>query len=111
MEKTKTQNVDTSKQLPPNAIHLSEEDRYRMAKLYEEISGRLEEMALITARNLNLETLDQIEPTFRRLDSISHENQETVVAAKKRLAKGVTIVCTPRGCGCYDNDNGICWAC
>lgn len=90
----------------PVPVHLSAEDRARMTRLYEEVSGRLEEMALITARNLGLGSSD-LQPTFKPPESVS----QTASGSQAEL-KGITIVCSASdGCGCYDNDNGICWQC
>lgn len=46
-------------------VHLSEEDRARMARLYEEATSRLTEMALIIARNLSLDPKNH-GPVFER---------------------------------------------
>jgi hypothetical protein len=89
-------------------VHLSAEDRARMTRLFEEVSGRLEEMALITARNLGLGSSD-LQPTFKPPESVS--KTASGVQAELRLL-GTTIVCSASdGCGCYDNDAGICYVC
>jgi hypothetical protein len=85
----------------PGAIPLSSEDRARMVRLYEETSARLHEMALIVARTLGMATSKGIEPTFKRPQ---HE-------ADALTFKGLEIVCTPYGCGCYDHDAGTCSPC
>ncbi len=86
---------------------LVQEDRIRMARLYEEVDGRLEEMALITARTLGLNTSDRIS-AFERLGQASQ-----AVSSDERpiVFQGVKIICTSSGCGCYDYDTGECFAC
>jgi hypothetical protein len=46
-------------------VQLSEDDRARMARLYEETTVRLTEMAMIVARNLGLDP-DKHAPVFER---------------------------------------------
>jgi hypothetical protein len=46
-------------------VRLPENDRARMAVLYEETTARLTEMAMIVARNLNLDP-DSHAPVFER---------------------------------------------
>ena len=81
-------------------VKLSPEDRARMARLYEETYGRLQEMALIVARNLGMDTKG-IVPTFRigsGNDTLDFE--------------GTEIVCSEDGvCGCYDHDTQVCEPC
>jgi len=89
-------------------IKLSTNDRQRMTRLFEEVSGHLEEMSLIVGRNLRL-ALDS--------SKVVKFSPLTPPATKRGRApavirlKGATIVCTPTGCGCYDNDTGICFRC
>ena len=48
----------------PNAHDMSQEDQYRIARLYEEVRGRLEEMALIGARVAGFTLTDDMERKF-----------------------------------------------
>ena len=85
---------------------LAHEDRIRMARLYEEVAGRLEEMALITARALDMNTSD-LAFTFERPGQVS----QATSLARPVVFKGVKIICTQDGCGCYDYDTGECFVC
>jgi hypothetical protein len=85
----------------PGTIRLSPEDRARMARLYEETYSRLQEMALIVARNLGMDVSQGIQPTFKKPDS----------QIGTQRVRNVDIVCTPTGCGCYDYDAGTCHPC
>ncbi len=89
------------------SVHLSTEDRARMTRLYEEVSGRREEMALITSRSLGLGSSD-LQLAFKSLQKTAKQTTSGVTTEMK----GITIVCSAsNGCGCYDNDNGICFVC
>ena len=76
----------------PTRYPLSKEDSYRVSRLYEEIQGRLEEMALIGARaggfTLTPEMVRKFDPHRSALEAD---------------ATYVEIVCPPEGlgaCGC-----------
>jgi hypothetical protein len=111
MGKARTKGSDSSnKQSPVVVKHLSVEDASRMARLYEEVTGRLEEMALIVARNLGLETRDQMQSMFVPAGQPSHQHG-TTPNVEDVVFRGVRIVCSPTGCGCYDYDGGVCREC
>ena len=83
----------------PNSFATNAEDQYRIARLYEEISSRLEEIALIGARvtgtTLTRDALRKFAPnppTTHYVDDVD-----------------VEIVCGPTGtCGCiYRDADGI----
>lgn len=85
-------------------IRLNDEDAARMRRLYEEISGRLEEMALVASRVLNRH-LDG--KTVRTLHPREHGNQK-----RDLQMQGIEFVYGPDGsCGVYDYDAGTCYPC
>jgi hypothetical protein len=77
-------------------VVLSLEDRSRMARLYEEVRIRLEEMAMIAARNLKMNSGWDAEVQF-----VAHAPETEVEA--------VELIRTARGCGCYDYRLGECF--
>jgi hypothetical protein len=79
------------------AVLLHADDRQRMARLYEEVLTRLEEMAMITARNLRLEPRAAIEVRFRPLGVADGE------------ARAVELLRDAFASGCYDYSRGICF--
>ena len=89
-------------------VKLSGGDRHRMTQLFEEVRGRLEEMSLIVGRNLELD-LKSKELKFSPVAQPAIKSGREVVGSFR--FKGFTIVCSPTGCGCYDNDAGVCFEC
>jgi len=88
------------------AVELPAEDRARMARLYEEVRGRLAEMALITSRVLGLEEKEGkivYAPVLRNQARAAHITFDE--------SEAIEIVCTPSGCGCYDHHAGTCEPC
>jgi hypothetical protein len=84
-------------------VRLKEEDAVRMRRLHEEISGRVEEMALIAARNLNMKVNGE---GVRMFHPVRNEK------ARQIEFEGVEIICYPNGvCACYDYDSGECYEC
>lgn len=83
------------------SVPLRTEDRERMQRLSEEVRGRLQEMALITARTLDLELAG---------DSVVKFLPIKAEAAGAGTSGGtyIEIICTPAGCGCYVDPPGIC---
>ena len=84
----------------PNSYAMSAEDQYRIARLYEEISSRLEEMALIGARvtgtKLSRDTVRKFLPNAPTHDRIYDVDVE--------------IICGPSGvCGCIYRDADGVW--
>jgi len=69
-----------------------------MTRLYEEVFTRLEEMAMITARALKLDTRADFAVKFNPMA----EQDEREFAA-------VEIVSMPEGSGCYDYREGACF--
>ena len=85
---------------------LSEDDRQRMARLYEEVQGRLKEMSLIISRTLGMQLSDSTRVMLR-----PREGEEADAPGNH-----VEVHCTlmPDGhfeCGCYDYDAGTCGPC
>jgi hypothetical protein len=78
-----------------------------MDRLFEELEGRLHEMALITARvlGINMAEAEIVMPLGR----IAEGNAGA--AEKKVKYKGVETVCSPTGCGYYDYDAKVCFDC
>lgn len=95
-----------------NFVKLNEYDRERMARLYEEVKGRLLEMSLIMARNLNMSVSERTTVMLRPIGI-----EPGVQADSVQQARGIVEVhCTqtPDGvweCGCYDYDEGTCGPC
>ena len=82
----------------PNSFTMSAEDQYRIARLYEEISSRLEEIALIGARvtgtALTRETVRKFVPN----------------APTHGYDVDVEIICGPTDvCGCIYRDAAGVW--
>ncbi len=69
-----------------------------MTRLYEEVLTRLEEMSMITARVLKLNSQTDFAVKFNPLSAL----EEHEFAA-------VEIVTTPGGSGCYDYREGVCF--
>lgn len=80
------------------AVLLHAEDRQRMARLYEEVLVRLEEMAMITARNLGLNSASACEVRF-----------SPVGAAVNGDGAAVEIVRDVFASACYDYARGVCF--
>ncbi len=84
------------------SVELSTDDRVRMRRLTEEVQGRLQEMALITSRTLDIpmgsDSVVKFAPQASDLQSA-----DGVIE--------VEIVCGPAGCGCYVDPPGICRVC
>jgi len=94
--------------MAPQEIPLTTEDKVRMARLYEEVCSRLQEMALITGRTLGMST-DNLDYTFRRLKNTGQAAPQLDALIR---FQGIEIICSPTGgCGCYDYDAGICFPC
>jgi len=72
-----------------------------MQRLSEEVRGRLEEMALITARTLGIEVTGD---TIRKF--------VPVAGGTDAAGLSIEIVCAPGGpCGCYSDPPGVCEPC
>lgn len=80
------------------AVLLYAEDRQRMARLYEEVLVRLEEMAMITARNLGLNSGSASEVRF-----------SPVCAAVNGEGTAVELVRDVFASACYDYARGVCF--
>lgn len=92
-------------------VKLPDGDKQRMARLYEEVKGRLAEMSMIMARNLNMEISERTTLMLRPLGHESNTPSDQPVARDH-----VEVHCTqmPDGhfeCGCYDYDAGTCGPC
>ena len=92
---------------PEGAVELSEEDKVRMARLYEEVSGRVTEMALIVGRTLGRDTEDAIEIAFAR--TLKERNGGTTPAPPD--PSGRMIHFSNCEWGCYDYVTGECYPC
>jgi hypothetical protein len=94
------------------SVPLNPEDRARMARLYEEIEGRLHEMALIAARTLALDTSAIESRSLGRVLGRAAQQGPASTSDRPLEFQGLEIVCTPDGvCGCYDHDAGTCSPC
>lgn len=86
-------------------VELTAEDRQRMRRLSEEVRGRLEEMALITARTLGIRLTDDSVRKFVPVEQ----------AADEAHVVHVEIIDNPDGThGCYtefDDGTAICEPC
>jgi hypothetical protein len=96
-----------------NTVMLSSEDRDRMNRLYEEVHGRLHEMALITARVLGVPAEDI---GGVRLDSASQSapssSGELTPRARPIRFEGIEFIYQDGQCvGIYDHDAGVCLPC
>ena len=80
------------------AVLLHSDDRQRMTRLYEEVLTRLEEMAMITARNLGMNAGARFDIAFRPLTAAVAGEFEAV-----ELVRGLS------GTGCYDYHRGACF--
>ena len=95
-------------------VELPEADKQRMARLYEEVQGRLREMSLIVARNLGMELSERTRVMLRPVDvrAESSADEPTTASADRH----VEVHCTETSpghfeCGCYDYDAGTCGPC
>jgi hypothetical protein len=80
-------------------ILLDAEDRHRMARLYEEVLTRLDEMAMITARTLGMSLLVAGDVLF-----------SPILPGEAEAFEGVELIRGPQGSGFYDYDHGSCFA-
>jgi hypothetical protein len=114
---------------PRNGVALSPDYRARMARLYEEVTSRLVEMAQVVSRNLEFD--GELYPSFTPLgaghrahDVKSKKKGRAGQAPKKKKKKKTTLVITDLGegvslvcnadhtlCGCYFEDLGMCAPC
>jgi hypothetical protein len=94
--------------LPEGAVRLSEEDRVRMERLYEEVSARVMEMGLIVGRALGRDTRDALEIAFSR--SLKERNGGTTVPPDPEPS-GRMIHFSNCEWGCYDYESGVCEPC
>ena len=90
-------------------VELAEADKQRMARLYEEVQGRLREMSLIVARNLGMEISERTRVMLR---PVSVKGDESAASSNGH----VEVHCTETSpghweCGCYDYDAGTCGPC
>ena len=79
-------------------VTLSFEDRNRMARLYEEVLVRLEEMSMITARTLKMNAGKHAEVHFCPIAPGAGVEFEAV-----------ELLRTEKGRGCYDYRLGACF--
>lgn len=104
-----TTSPDTPYREDDNFVELPEHDKQRMARLYEEVQGRLIEISLIVARNLSMVITERTVVMLRPI-SIKADTESASVSRK------VEVHCTqlPDGnwqCGCYDYEAGTCGPC
>ena len=84
---------------------LSSEDRQRMAKLHEEIMGRVEEMARIQARVLGVAAVSNV----RRITVTTAGGPKAATVMETTFGSGYTVcyqdppgLCCPGPCPCTD---------
>lgn len=92
-------------------VELSEPDKQRMARLYEEVHSRLVEMSLIVARNLGMNISERTTVMLRPINVKANKTTEQAPAGRK-----VEVHCTETSaghfeCGCYDYEAGTCGPC
>ncbi len=83
------------------------EDRERMQRLSEEVRGRLQEMALITARTLGIDLDSDTVVKFVPL-KVDRASLGQEPGLGEEPGQTIEIVCGPAGCGCYVDPPGIC---
>lgn len=106
-------NLDRTYQGAGDFVKLPELDRQRMACLYEEVQGRLVEMSLIVARNLNMKISQR---TTVMLRPINAKADTTTEGDAQSAARKAEVHCTETSpghveCGCYNYDEGTCGPC
>jgi len=69
-----------------------------MTRLYEEVLTRLEEMAMITARNLGLDPRALLEVRFSPLGQAKNGDPDAVELVRDAFTSG-----------CYDYSRGVCF--
>jgi hypothetical protein len=92
-------------------VELSEHDKQRMARLYEEVQGRLVEMSLIMARNLGMNISERTTVMLHPVNVKAGKPTEEAPVGRK-----VEVHCTETSsghfeCGCYDYEAGTCGPC
>lgn len=84
---------------------LPEGDRQRMARLYEEVQGRLKEMSLIISRTLGMQLSDNTRVMLRPREGEADTPGDHVEVHCTQMPDGHFE------CGCYDYDAGTCGPC
>ena len=69
-----------------------------MARLYEEVHTRVDEMAMITARALRM-----------KAGAASHVQFRPLASGASGEFPAVAVIHTASGCGCYDYIQGACF--
>jgi len=91
------------------SVPLSDEDRYRMEKLHEEVEALLREMSLIMGRNLGVvpstEAVGSQEFRIAPVDAVSATGAGVEDAP---VRGGWDQHCRDDVCICYDYDKGLC---
>ena len=91
-------------QATQKSAELSTDDRVRMRRLSEEVQGRLQEMAPITSRTLDIPIgSDSVIKFAPQMSSRQSADGETVLV--------IEIICGPDGCVCYVDLPGVCEPC
>lgn len=104
-------NFGGSHQVLDDFVELPEHDKKRMARLYEEVQGRLVEMSLIVARNLGMNISERTTVMLRPVTVKADKTTEEAPVGRK-----VEVHCTETSsghfeCGCYDYEAGTCGPC
>ena len=104
-----------------STIEIPAEDKARLARLYEEVRGRVQEITLIISRLTANDQRDKQESsaevlTFVLTDNIKALQPEHLVQAATSHSDddpGDLCICTEdrNGCGCYNYTKGICHPC
>lgn len=94
-------------------VQLPDADKQRMARLYEEVQGRLREMSLIVARNLGMEISERTKVMLRPVDIQAASTHDEPTTSSNGQ---VEVHCTETSphhfeCGCYDYQAGTCGPC
>lgn len=97
------------------SVELGDVDKQRMARLYEEVQGRLREMSLIVARNLGMQITERTRVMLRPV-SVTASPPSTGDEPAEASSGQVEVHCTETSpghfeCGCYDYEAGTCGPC
>jgi hypothetical protein len=87
---------------------LSSEDKARMARLFEEVESRLQEMGRIAARTANLDAAAKYQVKFLPRQQESNPDSG---GGSGPGGVDIEIICDQHGCICYDYREGICIPC
>ena len=98
-----------------NRFPLSTEDKARMARLFEEVEARLQEMGRIAARTVDLQASEEYTVKFQSRPRQGPDDGGLppggVPLPPRPPTPDIEIICDRDGCYCYDYHEGICIRC